>query len=126
MATESMPSAPGPGRAILYLHPECSKSRAVVDLLRARGIEFERRDFVAQPLDTGELRGLIDALGLPARELVRIDDAHASGLVLASDITQVEVIDLLQAHPVLMQRPVLQVGSRAIIARPPERTLELL
>lgn len=120
------PRTAGGSRAVLYVHPDCSKSRDAVDLLQARGVEFARRDYLTQPLDAGELRALIAALGVPASELVRFDQARSQGLALASDLGEDAVVDLLQAQPALMQRPVLQVGTRAIIARPPQRLLELL
>ena len=126
MATESMLTGAGAGPAILYVHPDCSKSRAAVELLRAQGREFERRDYVALPLDAAELRALIAALGVPARELVRLDEARSQGLTCPTEMTESEVVDLLQAHPGLLQRPVLRVGARAVIARPPGRVLELL
>src|SRR5687767_14621219 len=88
MATESKQTAAGVGRTVLYVHPDCSKSRGAVELLLARGVEFERRDYVAQPLDAGELRALITALGVPASELLRIDDARSRGLLPASGPTE--------------------------------------
>jgi arsenate reductase (glutaredoxin) len=125
METVSMPDDAGAGRAILYAHPDCSKSRRAVELLQSRGLEFERRDYVARPLDAAELRRLIAALDGPARGLVRTDDARERGLAACDELTEVEVVGLLLAHPELMQRPVLQVGARALVARPPERVLEL-
>ena len=126
MVTESIRTDPVAGRAILYVHPDCSKSRGAVALLQAQGLDFERRDYVALPLDAAELRALISALGGAAHELVRVDDARSRGLACSADMTETEVIGLLRAHPDLMQRPVLQVGARALVARPPERVLELL
>jgi arsenate reductase (glutaredoxin) len=125
MATASLRTA-GSSHAVLYVHPDCSKSRGAVELLQARGIGFERRDYLAQPLDAGELRALIAALGVPAGELLRIDDARGQGLLPSAELTGDAVVALLQAHPALMQRPVLRIGDRAVIARPPERALQLL
>jgi arsenate reductase (glutaredoxin) len=116
----------GARRAVLYVHPDCSKSRGAVALLQAHGVEFERRDYLAQPLDADELRALIAALGVPARALVRIDDTSSQALLPAADLEDGAVVELLRRHPALMQRPVLRVGERAVIARPPERVLELL
>src|SRR5688500_17620381 len=101
MATESMRTA-GASRAGLYVHPDCSKSRSAVELLQARGAEFERRDYLARPLDAGELHALIAALGAPAVVLLRIDDARRQGLVSAAEPADDVVIDLLQTYPALM------------------------
>jgi arsenate reductase len=112
----------------LYYNPRCSKSRAARELLAAHGVAVAERDYLRDPPGPVELRALLDALGLPARALLRFDDAAAAarGLTPEDSRSEREWIELLAAHPILMQRPILQRGRRAVIARPPERVLELL
>jgi arsenate reductase len=95
-------------------------------LLAARGVPVRERDLVREPPDAGELRALIRALGDEASALVRHDDAVGRGLAppLGSDPEE-EVVAWLVAYPDLVQRPILQRGARAVIARPPERVFEL-
>lgn len=114
-----------PAQVELIFNPACSKSRAAAELLAARGAAFEARDYLARPLDPDELRALVQALGLPARELVRLDDAGGDALPADPDDESAWVA-LLAAQPRLLQRPILRCGARAVIARPPERMLELL
>lgn len=110
----------------LYHNPQCSKSRAALQLLRERGIEPEQVDYRAHPPSVDELRELVRLLGLPASELLRSGDQEARSLGLDVDALSPEaVLEAVAAHPRLMQRPVLVHGDRALIARPPERVLEL-
>lgn len=107
--------------ARLYHHPACSKSRAALELLRAHGADVEVVDYVARPPGAAELRSLVARLGLPATALLRADPE--GGDCPTSDD---DVFALLQREPARLQRPILVVGDRALIARPPERVLELL
>lgn len=113
--------------ARLFHNPDCSKSRAALDLLRAHGVEPEVVDYRAHPPSVDELRGLLRLLGVPARDLLRSgdDEARALGLDDAA-LSDEAVLRAVCAHPRLMQRPILVWGERAVIARPPERVLELL
>ena len=112
---------------IRLLHnPRCSKSRAALDLLRARGIEPELVDYVGAPLDRDALADMQRALGVPAGEMLRRDDLARFGLDPDAELSDVEVLDLLATRPSLLQRPIALRGSRAVIGRPPERVLELL
>jgi len=111
----------------LYHNPGCSKSRAALELLRDRGADFEIRDYLQQPLDRAELADLLRRLaGVPA-DLVRRDRRFESLGLHARDLETAEaVVALLVEHPELMQRPVVTRDDRAVIARPPEKLLELV
>ena len=111
-------------KARIYHNPRCSKSRATLALLTQRAVDLAVIDYLETPLSKDALRELARKLGAPAVTLVRVGDpdfeAHA-GSVLTDD----EIFDLLVAHPRLLQRPIVELGDRALIGRPPERVLEL-
>lgn len=66
-------------------------------------------------------------LGIPARDLIRSGEAPCRELRLADPATtEDELIAPIAAHPILMQRPVVRRGDRAVVGRPPERVAELL
>jgi arsenate reductase len=111
----------------LYHNPKCSKSRAALEILQQRGIEHEIVAYLETPPGQGELETLLDKLGVEPAELLR-RDAHFDELGLrAEDCTERDaVIEILLAHPRLLQRPLAVRGGRAVIGRPPERVLELL
>lgn len=111
----------------LYHNPRCSKSRGALELLRERGIEPEIVTYLETPPSPGELRALLDKLGIPARALLRTGEAEYAALGLGDErIGEERLIESMSAHPRLIERPILVVGDRAVIGRPPERVLELL
>lgn len=103
----------------VYYNPRCSKCRALLDLLAARGLTPRLVDYVENPLTADELAFLAAGLGTA---LVR-DDADAA--VLPADPQPADLVAALQQNPLLMQRPLVRCGDRVLIARPPERALEL-
>lgn len=110
----------------MYHNPRCSKSRETLALLRSRGLEPELVLYLETPLGVAELEKLLAKLGGPAQQLVRSqEDAYAlSGLSDASDTS--EILRAIVAAPSLLQRPIVVVGARAAIGRPPENVLQLL
>jgi arsenate reductase len=112
---------------VLWHNPRCSKSRGALQLLCERGIEPGIRDYLAQPPSVDELRSLLDALGIPPRQLLRTGEtAYAERELGASDADDATLLAAMAAHPQLIERPILVSAGRAVIARPPERVLELL
>jgi arsenate reductase len=111
----------------LYHNPRCSKSRGALELLRARGIEPEIVPYLERAPSPDELRSLLEMLGIGARGLLRTGEPEYTTLGLG-DVTLGEdvLLEAMASHPVLIERPILVHGQRAIIGRPPERILELL
>lgn len=112
---------------ILLLHnPGCSKSRATLSLLEERGIEFETRLYLEDPLDHAELRELASRLDRPVVEFTRTKQVEYADAGLGVDSPESAVLDAIVADPILMERPILIRGRRAAIGRPPEDVLALL
>ena len=112
----------------IFHNPSCSKSRGALQILEARGVDANVVRYLDEPPDRATLERILDAIDDDATALVRTDDDKfkAAGLTKADVQTREQVIDALLAHPEVMQRPVVFVGDRAVIARPSERVLELL
>ncbi len=92
-----------------------------------RGLDADVTEYLKVPLDRHGLEHIVDTITEPPAELVRKDARFkALGLSPADYTTRDEVVDLLLEHPELMERPVVIVGGRGVIARPPEKLLELL
>ena len=84
-------------------------------------------EYLKEPLDEPMLRSIIAKLTDPVADMVRHDSHFAElGLDAADYTTEDEVVELLLAHPKLMQRPIAVVGDRAVIGRPSERVFEVL
>jgi arsenate reductase len=114
-------------KARIYHNPACSKSRAALALLAARGLEVEIVDYVAHAPSPDTLRALLRKLGVPAIDLVRTNEPEYRGVGERDDgAADDRLLDLLHEHPRLLQRPIVEIGERAVIGRPPERILEIL
>ena len=112
---------------VIYHNPRCSKSRAALALIRDRGVEPEIVEYLKTPLDAEALHDLLRPLGVPVRELIRTGEAPYRELGLADPATtEDDLVAAVAAHPILMQRPVVRRGDRAVVGRPPGRVAELL
>lgn len=111
----------------LYHNPRCSKSRQALELLEARGEAPAVVRYLETPPDAATLRGLLKALGLPARALLRTGEDEYAALGLDDPTLGDEaLIAAMVAHPRLIERPIAIRDGRAVIGRPPETVLELL
>ncbi len=115
------------GDRILH-NPRCSKSRGALELLRQRGVEVEVIDYVATPPSVVELSAICCQLGIRPSQLVRSKDPLFAqlGLSLADQRDDRSWLELLHRHPILIERPIVVIGTRAVIGRPPERVLDLI
>jgi arsenate reductase len=112
---------------VVYHNPSCSKSRGALEILKEQGVETDVVEYLKAPPARADLERIVDAIPNPPNELVRKDKRFKElGLVAADYTTRDAVVDLLLAHPELMERPVVFRGERAVIARPSELVLELL
>lgn len=114
-------------RVTIYHNPICGKSRGALEILRERGVACDVIEYLKEPLDRAAFERILALLPDPPAALVRKDKRFAElGLDAAAHTTRGAVIDLLLAHPELMERPVVIRGERAVIARPSEKVLEIL
>jgi arsenate reductase len=96
-------------------------------LLRAQGVEFDTVEYLKTPLHRTTLERIVAMLDTTPAELVRKDRRFEDlGLKAADYVSAKAVVEFLLKHPELMQRPVIVKGTKAVIARPPERLLALL
>jgi arsenate reductase (glutaredoxin) len=107
----------------VYEKPTCGTCRRLFALLTERGIDFERVNYILEPLSVSQLRELLAKAGLRPRDVVRMKEPGGRQLELEDDEA---VLAALGAHPELLQRPIVVRGDRAVLARPPEKVLELL
>ncbi len=110
----------------LYHNPRCSKSRAALALLQERGIAFELVEYLETPPSRKDLDELQRKLGVPPSEWVRRKEAAFQESGLTEESPDAEILDAIAARPILLERPILVRGERAVIGRPTERLLELL
>ena len=111
---------------IIYHNPRCSKSRQALGLLRENAEEPEVVEYLKVPLGQAELAGLLKKLNVPAHDLLRTKEDEYNELDLSPDTPEEDILTAIAAHPILLERPIVVKGRRAVIARPPDLVEELL
>jgi arsenate reductase len=107
----------------LYHYAQCSKSRAVHEILVESGVPFETIDYLQNPPTAEMLNQLLWQLGMEPSELVRTgeDEYDTLGLKHSSPRSREEWLAILVAHPILMERPIVTNGLSSVLGRPPEK-----
>ena len=112
-------------KVTLYHNPKCSNSRGALEILRKKGIEPAIIEYLKAPLTEGELRKLAKKAGLSAGEMIRSKESVYGELKLDGANEDI-LFKAMAEHPILMNRPIVDVGDRAKLCRPPEAVEELL
>jgi arsenate reductase len=111
----------------VYQKPTCTTCRQVYTALRDSGVDFDAVDYYTQPIPKAKLKELLRKMDLPARALLRTKEAQYKALGLGErDLSDDELVEMMVQHPDLIQRPIVEKGARAILARPAERLREIL
>ena len=111
----------------IYQKPTCTTCRQVYTALRDAGVDFDAVDYYTDPISKTKLRELLRKMKMPARELLRTKEEIYRTLRLGErDLSDDEIVDLMVTHPDLIQRPIVEKGARAILARPAERLKDIL
>lgn len=110
----------------LFFNPACSKCRTADALLKEHGVDAEVVRYLDRPPTVDELRALMGKLGIDdPREMMRTGEQAYADLELG-EASGDRLLEAITHHPILLERPIFVVGDKAVIARPPERLLELL
>ena len=110
----------------VYEKPTCSTCRKLVTLLREEGIDFDRVNYTVEPLDGATLRRLLRKARLGPRDVLRTREAAYRELGLDDPAVDDEtVLRAIVEHPELLQRPLVERGDRAVLARPVEKVRAL-
>jgi arsenate reductase len=110
-------------KAIIYHNPRCSKSRKALEILQSKPIEITVIDYLKNPLNLEQLTKLSAYFSLS--DFIRTNEPNFKELNLSLHDEQ-QVLNALVREPILMQRPIIVMGNNAIIARPPEKTLDFI
>ena len=111
----------------VYQKPTCTTCRQVYAALKESGVDFDAVDYYIDPIPKKKLKDLIQKMGIKATELFRTKEDIYKKLKLAKkEVSESEAVDLLAKHPDLIQRPIVEKGTKAILARPADRLAEIL
>lgn len=111
---------------IIYHNPRCSKSRSALVLLQERKVPLRVVEYLKEPPTRTELAILRRKLGLAPSEWIRKQEAEYKSAGLDGKSSEDTLLDAMAKHPILIERPIIVRGDRAVVARPPERVLDLL
>ena len=106
-------------------NPRCSKSRATLNIILENNIQPTIRLYLDDPLAVEEIRNLLIKLDTTADQIVRKNEEVYKKLNL-KDSDQDLLIENISKNPILLERPIVVKGEKAIIGRPPENVMKLL
>jgi arsenate reductase len=111
----------------IYHNPQCGTSRNTLKLIRNSGEEPTVIEYLKTPPDRVTLVGLIKNMGIEVRALIRIKGTPYEELGLGdTSLTDVQLIDAMMAHPILINRPIVVTPLGTRLCRPSEAVLDLL
>jgi arsenate reductase len=111
----------------IYHNPACGTSRNTLAMIRQSGEEPVVIEYLKTPPTREKLVALLRAMDMPARALLREKGTPYAELGLADPKwTEDELIDFMIAHPILMNRPIVETPKGTQLCRPSEKVLEIL
>jgi arsenate reductase (glutaredoxin) len=114
-------------KATIFHNPMCGTSRKTLDILRESGCDVRVQEYLNDPLTRDELVRLYHRAGLTPREGLRAKEPLAAELGLnRADVTDDEVLDAMVAHPILINRPIVETPNGVRLCRPQEVVREIL
>ncbi|MEQ9327533.1 MAG: arsenate reductase (glutaredoxin) [Rhodospirillales bacterium] len=110
---------------VIYHNPRCSKSRQTLELLRENKVEPEIVEYLKTPPSAADLKAILGKLGMSASQILRRKETRDAGIDPAS-LSEDDLLAAIVANPVIMERPIVVSGDRAVLGRPPENVLALI
>lgn len=111
----------------IYQKPTCTTCRQTMTILKKSGIDFDAINYYIDPIPKKKLKELLGKMKLTPKDILRAKEPICKELNLAErNLSNEELIDLMVKYPDLIQRPIVEKGAKAILARPAERIRELL
>jgi arsenate reductase len=114
-------------KIVIYQKPTCTTCRQVHAALVESGVDFDAVDYYVDPIPKSKLIELLRKMRMAPRELLRTREPIYKSLRLGErELADDEIVDLMVENPDLIQRPIVEKGTRAILARPADRLKEIL
>jgi arsenate reductase len=112
---------------VIFHNPSCGTSRNTLAAIRAAGHEPEVIEYLKAGWTKPQLKGLLQQLGLTARQLLRVRGTPAEALGLTGPkTTETQILDAMIAHPILVERPIVVTPKGARLCRPAETVGQIL
>lgn len=104
----------------IYHNPRCSKSRACENFLLELKQPYEVIKYLENPLSFAEIKSILDKLKIPAEKLIRKSEKIWKEKYKDQVLTEDEIIEVMAEYPILIERPIIVNGNKAVIGRPLE------
>ena len=109
----------------IYHNPRCSKSRKTLAIIREKGEEVEIVEYLNNPPNKIELKEVLKKLGMKPGQIIRKGESIYKENYKGKSYTDEEWIEIMANNPILMERPIVVKGNKAIMGRPPENVIDL-
>ena len=114
-------------KATIYHNPMCGTSRKTLDILRDAGAHVWVHEYLKSPPSRQELERLYERAGIRPRDGLRAKEPLAAELGLTGpDVTDDQILDAMAAHPILIERPLVETDKGVVLARPQDKVREIL
>jgi arsenate reductase len=110
----------------VYEKPTCTTCRKLHKLFEENGIDYRKVNYFIEPLTAEKLRELLKKANLSPFDMLRKAEPVYQELKIAEVTDEAALIKLIIENPSILQRPIVEVGERAVLARPIEKALELI
>lgn len=113
--------------AVIYHNPRCGTSRNVLQALQDAGHQVEVVEYLKNPLSRDELARLISAAGISVRDAIRSKESAFAELGLDDpSLSDAQLLEAMEANPILMNRPFVVTGKGTRLCRPADAVNEIL
>ena len=114
-------------KATIHHNPACGTSRKTLDILNEAGAEVTVNEYLKRPPSRDELKRLYARAGIRPRDGLRAKEPLAAELGLTGDDADDDaVLDAMVAHPILIQRPIVETDKGVRVCRPQDMVREIL
>jgi arsenate reductase len=114
-------------KATIYHNPKCGTSRKTLEILRDSGVDVWIHEYLKTPPTRDELKRLYERAGIRPRDGLRAKEPLAAELGLTrADVSDDEVLDAMIAHPILIERPLVETPNGVRLCRPQDKVREIL
>ncbi|MFL6774935.1 MAG: arsenate reductase (glutaredoxin) [Sphingomicrobium sp.] len=114
-------------KATIFHNPMCGTSRKTLDILRESGCDVWIHEYLKSPPSRDELARLYDRAGISPREGLRAKEPLAAELGLDQPgVTDDQILDAMVAHPILIERPIVETRNGVRLCRPQDKVREIL
>ena len=114
------------GKITVYEKPTCTTCRKLNKLFEENGIDWKKVNYFIEPFTEGKLKGLLKKTGMKPFDVLRRNEPDYKLAGIDKESSDNDVIAAIVKYPNILQRPIVEVGDKAVLARPIEKALELI